>query len=555
MPAKKKTRDTTTPLQSMEEATTLLRGLSPATWLLWFGGTAPWVAVFIHFWNDMSRAADAPQLLIERSLYVALAYLFMKVAHALFADRLLAALRGESSWTPLSIRGWFRLVGSQALIHATMPWVLTLSSLAIIPLGWTYAFYHNVSVLAADTFRHKGRVRDLVKEALKQSHFEAKQNHFMMVLALPFSFLVWANIFIGVITAISLTKSFTGMDSEFSRNPYAFADTGFIAATVGFAFLICGPLIKAIYALRCFHGLSRKNGDDIAVAFRLAAGLRKWPALALTTLLFSLGSLNATAAEEPGMAPLTTVAGDTAPAELRQSIEEVLEKDVYQWRLPRTGDAEAEQTWIAQWIQEFTLWIQGVLESALKWLIEDWLRDLFKDDPMQEPSADSTTPWADISLFVLKALLVLVGALLLVLLVKQWRGLKIAPRPAKAAPAPAVNLESDHVVASQLPEDEWLRLADEKAASGDYRLAMRALFLATLAFLGEKRLVAISRSKSNGDYVRDLNYRARDRDELRSTFRDHVRTFDHAWYGWHDVTLEALSEFRGNHERMTHYGA
>lgn len=551
MHAKKKVRDAVTPLQSMEEATTLLRGLSPGIWLLWFGGTTPWLAAFIHFWNDMSRAADAPRLLIERSLYVAATYLFMKVAHALFADRLLAHLRGETTPEKLPLRGWLRLIGSQALIHATMPWVLALSSIAVIPFAWAYAFYHNVSVLALETFRKKGRVRDLVREAFKQSHFRAKQNHILMTLALPFSILVWANIFVGIITVISLSKSFTGVESEFSRNPYAFADTGFLAATVGFAYLLCGPLMKGIYALRCFHGLSRRNGDDIAVNFQLAAGLSKWPATAIAILFCTVGSLQA---QEETVSPPANPPDTVAPAELRDSIQDVLQKDIYQWRLPRTGDAEAEKTWIAQWIDEFTLWLGGLIEDVLQWLIEDWLRDLFKGDWDSERSSGSSTPWGDIALVVLKGLLVLIGATLLWLLVKHWRGLKIAPRAATTAPAPAINLESDHVVASELPENEWLRLAEEKAAQGDYRLAMRALFLASLAYLGEKRLVAISRSKSNGDYVRDLNLRARDREDLKTTFRDQVRRFDHAWYGWHEVTPEALREFRGNHERMIQHG-
>lgn len=552
MPPKKKNRETTTPLQSMEEAATLLRGLPPGVWLLWFAGTTPWVVAFIHFWNDMSRAADAREVLIARSLGVALAYVLMKSAHAVFADRLMAALRGQREWESLPFRGWLRVAGSQALIHATMPWVIALSSLAVLPLGWAYAFYQNATVLALGTFRSGGRTRDLVRAALRQAHFRVGHNHWMMLLALPFCLLVWANIAIGIITAFSLAKSFTGVDTEFSRNPYSFADTGFIAATLALAFLACGPLMKAVYALRCFQGQSRKNGEDLAVAFRLSAGLKTWPAAAVA-LLFLVSAAPSPAQPVPSADPLPPAGA--APVEFRESIHDVLQKDIYQWRLPRGSNADQEKGWLAEWVEGMARWIGETLRSITDWLIEDLLRKMFEKQLETRDDGGNATPWADISKTVLIVLLVIVVAVLFVLLVKQWRGLKRAPRVTRTPEAAPVNLESESVVASQLPEDEWLRLADEKAAEGDFRLAMRALFLASLAHLGEKRLIAISRWKSNGDYVRDLGLRARDRTELRDTFHQQVNRFDWAWYGWHDVTPDLLREFRGNHERLTAHGS
>ena len=124
------------------------------------------------------------------------------------------------------------------------------------------------------------------------------------------------------------------------------------------------------------------------------------------------------------------------------------------------------------------------------------------------------------------------------------------PPPATASTAPEINLESDQVIATQLPENEWLRLAQEKIDSGDFRLAMRALFLATLAHLGERRLLAIARSKSNGDYVRELALRARDRLGLRQCFHESVRAFDRSWYGWYDVSRDQLNQFRANHQQI-----
>ena len=84
-----------------------------------------------------------------------------------------------------------------------------------------------------------------------------------------------------------------------------------------------------------------------------------------------------------------------------------------------------------------------------------------------------------------------------------------------------------------------------------WRLSLATLFLATLAHLGDKRLIQISRSKSNGDYVRELGWRSRGRDGLSESFHQQVRTFDRVWYGWHDATPDLLTGFEAQHERIT----
>ena len=87
------------------------------------------------------------------------------------------------------------------------------------------------------------------------------------------------------------------------------------------------------------------------------------------------------------------------------------------------------------------------------------------------------------------------------------------------------DLNSEDVVASQLPEDEWLRLAREMMERGELRLAIRALYLATLAHLGLRELISIARHKSNRDYQRELLRRARAREDLQEAFGESVSIF------------------------------
>ena len=48
-------------------------------------------------------------------------------------------------------------------------------------------------------------------------------------------------------------------------------------------------------------------------------------------------------------------------------------------------------------------------------------------------------------------------------------------------------------MASQLPEDAWLKLAREMVEKGDLRLAVRAMYLAMLAHLG---LAGVDRNRA-----------------------------------------------------------
>jgi hypothetical protein len=93
-------------------------------------------------------------------------------------------------------------------------------------------------------------------------------------------------------------------------------------------------------------------------------------------------------------------------------------------------------------------------------------------------------------------------------------------------------------------------MAREQLAAGDLRLALRALYLASLAHLAERGLVKLEKFKSNRDYEREVLRRARALPEVRDAFSDNVGAFDRAWYGLHEVTRDGVSRFEQNLERI-----
>jgi hypothetical protein len=118
------------------------------------------------------------------------------------------------------------------------------------------------------------------------------------------------------------------------------------------------------------------------------------------------------------------------------------------------------------------------------------------------------------------------------------------------SPALVPDVADETVAADQLAADQWRRLAQDLPGRGDLRLALRAFYLGRLADLAQRHLIALARHKSNRDYERELDRRARPWPELRQAFAEDVAAFDRIWYGRHGVTSDLLARFQTNLERL-----
>jgi hypothetical protein len=111
------------------------------------------------------------------------------------------------------------------------------------------------------------------------------------------------------------------------------------------------------------------------------------------------------------------------------------------------------------------------------------------------------------------------------------------------------DLTDENVGADQLPEDGWTRLARELLERGEYRLALRAFYLATLAHLAEHQFITLARFKSNREYQQELQRRGHVLAELLPPFNENVSAFERVWYGTHPVNQDAVVQFASNVER------
>ncbi len=546
-------RDRRALLTLVEEATHLLRRTPLSAWLAYYVGSIPFILYLFFFWSDMSRSPFAAGRLLGSSLVLTLLYAWMKVWQAIFCDQLMAIVEGRESADPLTWKAWIRLIASQICIHASMLWVLPLALLAMLPFGWGYAFYHNVTVLALGHFRRDGRTASLFSKALAQSHYHQLQNHSMLLMLLVTALLVYMNLFVGFVMSAQLLSSFSGLDNAFTQNLFLMFSSTVQALLISLSYLVMNPIVKSLYVLRCFYGAARKSGADMEV--RLRAITTAKPVLLIFLLTLGLASVAPVAAQET--APVTEAPRvQPGTGQLNESIREVMQSNEYQWRMPREMKPDADDE---SWLGGIVRAIKSFIFDSIK-VIGDLLGDLLdwifggKSKGEKVPGGTNSTWLAMLPKLVI-VLLVLLATGFLLLLYRHWKLAQQTQVLVAAAAPPEINLESENVLATQLPEDEWLRLAREKMESGDLRLALRALFLATLAHLGHKRLLQISRAKSNGDYVREIAWRAKDREELNRGFSEQVRTFDRVWYGWHEVDLDLMKNFELQHERITSHAA
>lgn len=518
----------------VEEAVRLLRGAPASAWLGYYFGTVPCLLAALYFLADMGRSADAHERLFGSSAALAAAWLWMKCWQAVFCCRLRAELllRDPPHWTAGRVA---RLAVAQI---ALQPLGLVLRPLALIitlPYVWTATFFHNVTVLGdgADAGLWK-----LVRRAWAQCLRWPLQAHLAASLLVVFGFFVWVNIFIAIFAVPQLAKTLLGVESSFTQNPRGMLNATTIAVSFAVLHLCLDPLRKAVNVLRCFYGSSQRTGADLEV--QLKAARRPTPraaALALGLLLF-LGL--------PGPRPAPAAMQQeprVSSTELDRSLDDVLARREYSWRAPRERSAEPEKlSWFGKWMRDLAKWVADVWKKIL-----DWLTPKERPDTSDGFHLPAFLSWFSNVRGFFIALLVLAAIVLLVLLVRRRR-------PVAATPAQAValrpDLNAEHVTADQLPEDGWLQLARELRESGQLRLALRASYLACLAHLGHRELLRLARHKSNLDYDRELQRRARAKPELLGAFDRNLDAFERGWYGAHEVTSATLGDFAANLERI-----
>jgi hypothetical protein len=531
----------------IEDAVHLLRTSPMSLMLTYYTGAVPFALGLLYFWADMSRGAFAHRRCAASSLGMALLYVWLKCWQAVFAAKLRERLAAApvSKWPMQRV---LNLVLVQGVIQPTRLIVQPIAMVLTIPFAWVSAFYENVTAVGDGT---EGQVRPVYKSAAAQARLWAAQNHMILLILGLLAFFLWLNAAIAIVSVPQLMSMFLGIETTFTRaGIWIIWNTTFLAATATLAWLALDPLVKTIYAVRCFHGSAKKNGADLLAELARVRSLSK--PLALAAMLIFLFALPVHAAEKT--APQQSV---QAP-QLDDAIKRTLKHDKYAWRMPRETVVDepesATKSWlrgffesIGEMIMNWVRWLRDVFRHIIEWVDKFFRRKVRPDDS----SKGGSTEWMLYLRGFAYLLLALAAVALVWLLFRLWRH---ASRVSKVVRAQVIaakpDLTDERVTAAQLPEDEWLRLGREMIEKGELRLALRAFYLASLAHLATREIVSIAQFKSNRDYEREVNRRARALAELRTAFSENVGSFERVWYGLYEATGETVARFQVNLERI-----
>ena len=175
-----------------------------------------------------------------------------------------------------------------------------------------------------------------------------------------------------------------------------------------------------------------------------------------------------------------------------------------------------------------------------------WIRTLFKRLPAASPVNDRASGWPGLLPWITG---ILIAAAVAVMAYAVMRARRRRTQAAVAMVTMAA-LPEDDSAAAEVPADRWIEAAREFAARGDLRAAARAVYLAMLSYLGERRLIAPARSKSNRDYLRELRRRTAENPEIPARFEAGLAGFERVWYGRHPATEDLVLTLHDEFTRL-----
>src|SRR5262249_36316937 len=155
----------------------------------------------------------------------------------------------------------------------------------------------------------------------------------------------------------------------------------------------------------------------------------------------------------------------------------------YDWRLPPQPAAKTKP-WVVEAVDRMITWFRSLaqsvgqaIERAVRWLMKQWSGDLRERQPGAPPSGLPVGMYlviaaglAGVAMFARRAL----------------RRRSIAAPAVSGEAAAAVPLDASELSPDRLPEEEWIALAERSVREENFRLALRALYLANLAWLGRR---------------------------------------------------------------------
>ena len=498
-------------IELLERSVDLLRQSGISGIALYCVGALPWACALLFYFADMAYNSRSDQHLTEYSLLLTLLFLWKNVLQAIFTNKLYDSLTGEA-------RPWirWRMIRMILVTIAIQPLALIAIPLAIVatlPYPQVLGFFKNLQLFSASD------VPQPASHSWRLSLGGSRQSWIALSIISLAALVTFLNCAVFFAILPQFLKMFFGMETELSRLGSRIVSPVLLVSVSLIVYLVFDPLLDAFFTLRCFYSQTVATGEDLRIDFRRAAAILAILAVIATAL--------------PAQTPIHTT------DKLDTTIGKVLERDEFLWREPKEGKPPA--------------WVEGISRAwnrAVDW-VSALLKKLFDKGPDKSPpsmGADPNRSTLELLLYISAAIfLVALGAIF------YWQRAgrnKPIVGAAVSAEALKVDLKDETVTADQLPEEEWLALAQDEAGKGEFRLATRALYLAGLNHLMHRELVSIRKWKSGQEYLGELERRARTYPQVPLVFSQSLQLFEKGWYGKHCVDGETYTHLLGQIEEI-----
>ena len=516
------------PLNRADEAVRLLRQAPFETLLVHWTGSAPMALGLLAFRSQVTRPHASTAAVAGSALVLALLLLWMNCRRSVFAGKLRRQVSGTAD-PPWTRQRLLRLITAQAWFGATKLYLVPLSAMIVFPAADTVASYRIAAVLAdrgdLDIWQLRARARQIAAS-------DRAGNWRILPVLLFLQIVVAINLALLVAVLPQIFRILTGIETAFSRSGMVFVQNPLFALLMlALTWLALDPFVQAVYVVRCFRIESVETGEDVR------AGLRRIRAAGAAAAALFLFAMTGRAAESAAV----------QPSELRRAIEQAEQSHEYDWRLPREAAAPSQKSWIIDATDRALAGLRRGLNQVMR-TIAHWLRRLFGRLAGEPEAGRGAAPAGALHWGILVLMGVLGAAALW--MVWQRRRRRESPGVLEAGPAAAGPLDQEDVTPDRLPEEEWLQLAAQCLDQQNFRLALRAYYLANLAWLGRAEYIRIHGGKTNREYELEVRRKTRSAPQMRELFRANIAAFERAWYGLHEVGPLEVDEFRARAARM-----
>ena len=536
-------------IECLEESFHILRMNIVSLMPVYCIGTVPFVLGMIYFINDMCQRSDAVRIIPRYALYITVLFLWKNLFQALFCSRVMDKLTSNPP-VRRTYKDYARILLYQGIIQPYSLFANAVAAVLFFPLPWSIAFFTNVSFFAAS--EKKGFI-ETIRISFRNALVYPYQNNLIFYMLLIFAFMAALNTALLIFLIPWVLKTFMGIETLFSKANGAdillnlIFNSTFWSVVIGVTYMAIDPLLKTAYTVRIFYAESIFKGFDIISSLHrlktiAAKNVNK---ISLIVIMFLLLFTSSTQLQ-------AETAGGGSSEQLDNAIQKVLERREYSWRLPPEPFDSDE-------INAIALFFDETFKTISEWIddIMEFLSQFFSGPEKRSSSGFANfISWISAnSLALLIICFVLILLSIAFILLRRKRDILKTKAEETKNEVKTPDLTDENLTADSLKNSEWLEVASELLAKGELKLALRAIFLASIATLADKNALTIAKYKTNFDYLRELQRRCHGNTAYITAFGKNLNTFEAVWYGDYDVTKSIIATFRKNFDILNEHDA